>query len=69
MTPTVCQTRDVGATEELSQAGGDTRVAVESPAANARPQQLVLWELQGQQVTSDFTRSLGRLWPPRVSAI
>jgi len=60
MTQTVCQTRDVGGTEELSQAAdGNTTVAAESAAANAQPQQLVLWELDRQQVTVDF--SAGRV--------
>src|SRR5437867_7348000 len=56
MTQTVCQTRDVGVTEELSQAAGcNTTVAAESAAANTQPQQLVLWELDRQQVTVDFS--------------
>src|SRR5713226_3318088 len=56
MTQTVCQTRDVGITEELSQAAdGSTTVAAESAAANAQPQQLVLWERDRQQVTVDFS--------------
>ena len=56
MTPTVCQARGVAETEELSQAAsGKTTVAAEIAVANELPQQLVLWELDRQQVTVDFS--------------
>jgi hypothetical protein len=81
MTQTVCQTRGVQKTQELSQAiGGDTTIEAEAVAVGTTvlgdtPQQLVLWELDRQQVTVDFSAgSVGktakdpRSGPPRRMA-
>jgi hypothetical protein len=63
MTQAVCQTRNGVGTEELSQAAAsqatvaaeDATVAAGEAGSEGRPQQLVLWECDGQQVTVDFS--------------